>query len=140
MCPTIELNTHHFHLPSSTASLLCSPLTGVKSLTLQLLSSNARRYIYIYNFFFKVALKFQTFSCLESSHEPDSITSGSCHKYQFFLATKVCLPRQNFCRDKIILVAPNTCSSQQITSFVATKVCMSRQTRVFCDKYLQRQT
>ena len=48
-----------------------------------------------------------------------------------FVATKVCLLRQNFCRDK------NTCLSRQNTSFgreksmlLATK-CLSRQTRVY---------
>ena len=48
-----------------------------------------------------------------------------------FVATKVCLPRRNFCRDKIIFVAFATkdvfCSDKHV--FVATKVSLSRLSR-----------
>ena len=77
-----------------------------------------------------------------------SISGGSCHKYHFcrdtclsrqntsFVATKVCLSRQNFCRNKHIFVATKLLSRQKYchdkltfvttnTSFVATKVCLS---------------
>ena len=52
------------------------------------------------------------------------INGGSCHKYHFsgqnrsFVATKVCLSRQSFCRYKLTFVATNTC----MTKLVATKI------------------
>ena len=69
-----------------------------------------------------------------------------------FVATKVCLPRQNFCRHKIIFVATkyfchdktfvatSTCIrlSRQQTCFVATNTCLSRQknARICRDKIM----
>ena len=58
-----------------------------------------------------------------------------------FVATKVCLPPQNVCRDKImfvatkhlscqIFVATNTCLSRQM--FCRTSILLSRQKKVFC--------
>ena len=46
-----------------------------------------------------------------------------------FVATKVCLPRQNFCRDKVMFVATNLSwrNSCREKRFVATSVFLSRQ-------------
>ena len=64
-----------------------------------------------------------------------------------FVATKVCLQRQNVCRDNNKKVAINTCLSRQMFcrdkhTFVPIKVSLSRQTLFYffsCDKYLSRQ-
>ena len=73
-----------------------------------------------------------------------TIIGGSCHKHDFchnkhlrqntsLAATKVCLPRQNFCCNKIV------CHDKHV--FVGTKV-LSRQAYFCCDKrcVLSRQT
>ena len=74
------------------------------------------------------------------------IIGESCHKYHF-CREKVCLSRQNLCRDKHVCVsrekysaAANILLSRQ--KIVAASIllsrqnttCLSRQTRVCCDK------
>ena len=54
-----------------------------------------------------------------------------CREKPSFVATKVCLPRRNLCRDKIMFVAFATkdvfCSDKHV--FVVTKVSLSRLSR-----------
>ena len=80
--------------------------------------------------------------------------SFSSRQNTSFVATKVCLPLQNFCRHKIIFVATkyfcrdktfvatSTCIrlSRQQTCFVPTNTCLSRQNYVCRYKYLSQKT
>ena len=56
-----------------------------------------------------------------------SFVSNTCLSRQnrYFVATKVCLSRQNVCRDKHVFVATNICGKKKY--FVATKLRLSRQ-------------
>ena len=70
-----------------------------------------------------------------------AISGGSCHKYHFcrdktqthkntsFVATKVCLPRENFCRNKIMFVTTSIGVCRDKHTFDATK-------DFCCDKHM----
>ena len=70
------------------------------------------------------------------------VMTSTCLSWQhtFFVATKVCLPRQSFCFDKIIFVATKYFCRKK--SFSATNTCLSQQAYFGCDKrpVLSRQT
>ena len=68
-------------------------------------------------------------SCEKTAVYPEHTIGGSRHKYHFcrekhvFVATKVCLPRQNLCRHKFIFfVSTKKTFCRDKSKLVATKI------------------
>ena len=92
----------------------------------------------LFLFYFVVVLQ-ERFHCINKSASTpglNDIISGRLLQVSFFVATKVCLPRQNFCRDKcfrenFFFVATKLYFRRDKHTFVATKdVFLSRQNYV----------
>ena len=67
--------------------------------------------------------------CEVFNHVPLCLSMVGAATSIIFVATEVCLPRQNFCRDKIFLLRHNVCRDKH--TFAATKDMFYRDKHVF---------